>query len=101
MSGIRMIRSSVTRLGALRTTRRLSGMQVPVDLLGERAAHALDLGELVDGRRLHALQAAEMREQFLPAPRADARDRGQAGRGARLVAPRAVAHDREAVRLVA
>ena len=57
--------------------------------------------EVVDARRLHALQAAEMREQRLALLRADAGDLLQRRRRARLAAPRAVALDREAVRLVA
>ena len=42
---------------------RLSGMQlvqVPVDALRERPADALDLGDVVDRRGLHAAQAAEV-----------------------------------------
>ena len=46
-------------------------MQVPVDALGERAADAFDLGDVVHRRGLHAAQAAEMLDQRLAALRAD------------------------------
>src|ERR1051326_2614275 len=74
---------------------------MPVDALGERPADAADLGDVVDRRRLHAAQAAEMLEQRLPALRADAGNLGEHRGRARLAAARAMADEREAVRLVA
>ena len=59
------------------------------------------LRDVVDRRRLHAAQAAEVREQRLPALRADARDLLQHRRGARLAARARGGPDREAMRLVA
>jgi hypothetical protein len=72
-----------------------------VDPLRERSADALHLRELVDGRGLHLAQATEMREQALPALRADSGDMRQRRLGARPGAAHAVADDGEAVRLVA
>src|SRR5258706_16345140 len=95
MSGIGTIRSSVTSWG------RLRGMQVAVDLFRERTADAVHFGNFIDGSRLHALQAAEMREQLLPAPRSDAGNLGEHRGGARLAALGTMADDGEAVRLVA
>src|ERR671915_2102187 len=76
-------------------------MQMPVDALGERPADALDLGDVVDRRGLHAAQPAEMLDQRLAPLRADARDLVQHRRGARLAAARAMPDHREPVRLVA
>src|ERR1051325_1790665 len=74
---------------------------MPVDALRERPADAFDLGDVVDRRRLHAAQAAEVLDQRLPALRADARDLVQHRGGARLAAARAVPDHGEAVRLIA
>jgi hypothetical protein len=43
-----------------------------VDALGERAADAVDLREVVDARRKQSAQAAEAGQKPLPAFRADA-----------------------------
>src|SRR5882672_10794083 len=75
-TGIITMRSQVRRFGTL------SGMELPVDLLGELAADALDLRQV-----LHA--------------RAHARDPLERGRGAALRAAGAMPGDGEAVRLVA
>ena len=72
-----------------------------IDALRERARDARRAREIVDARRLHAAQAAEMREQRLPLLAADAGDLLQRRRRARLRAPRAMTLDREAMRLVA
>src|SRR5438270_13060790 len=72
-----------------------------IDALGERPADALDLGDVVDRRRLDAAQTAEVLEQRLPPLRADAGNLAQHRGGARLRAPRAMPDDGEAVRLVA
>src|SRR5262249_36081510 len=90
-----MMRSQVSRIGTL------SGMELPEDLLGELAADALDLGEVLDARAHDALQAAEAGEKLLAPLRADSRDALERRRGAALRAPRAVPGDGEAVRLVA
>src|SRR5437879_12568844 len=74
---------------------------MPVDALGERPADTLDLRDVVDGRRLHAAQAAEMLDQRLAALGADTRDLAQHRARARLAAPRPVPDDGEAMRLVA
>src|SRR6266481_3092218 len=107
ISGIRTIRDIVTRFGtfmntaaAIRSVRRRF-VQMAIDALGERAADALHLGDVVDRRRLHAAQPAEMLDQRLAPLRADAGDLVEHRGGARLGAPRAMADDREAVRLVA
>src|SRR5688572_25756536 len=76
-------------------------MQMLIDALGERAADAFHLGDVVDRRGLHAAQAAEMLDQRLAALRADARNLVQHRRGARLAAARTMADHGEAVRLVA
>src|SRR5688572_14483453 len=76
-------------------------MKVAIDTLGERAADAFDLGDVVDRRSLHPAQAAEVLDQRLAALRADARDLVQHRGGARLAAARTVAEHREAVGLVA
>src|SRR5262252_6804642 len=89
-----MMRSQVSRLGTL------NGMQLLIDLLGELAADPLDLGEVLDTRRHHAFQASEARQQVLAALRADSRDPFERRCRATLGAPRPVARDREAVRLV-
>src|SRR5919109_3269880 len=72
-----------------------------IDALGERPADALDLGDVVDRRRLHATQAAEVLDQRLATLRADARYFIEHGRGAALAAARAVADHREAMGFVA
>src|SRR5205085_690671 len=72
-----------------------------VDALGERPADALDLGDIVDRRGLHAAQAAEMLDQRLAALGADAGNLVQHRGRALFAPPRAVANDGEAVRLVA
>src|SRR5258706_15623723 len=72
-----------------------------VDALGERAADAFHLRDVVYSRGLHAAQPAEMLDQRLAALRADAWNLVEHGRGARFSAPRAMADDGEAVRLVA
>src|SRR5688572_9715766 len=76
-------------------------MQLLVDALGERAAHALDLRQVVDARREQPLEAAEAREQALAALGADAFDAVQNRTCACLAAPGAVALDGESMRLVA
>src|SRR5215831_10567957 len=90
-----MIRSHVSRFGTL------SGMELPVDLLGELAADAFDLGEVLDARAHHPFQAPEPGQQLLAPLRAHAGDALERGGGAALGAPRAVPGDGEAVRLVA
>src|SRR6187549_3739289 len=76
-------------------------VQLLVDALGERAADALHLGQVVHARGQHALKAAEMLEQPLPAARSHRGDLLEARGGARLAAARAVSRDGETVRLVA
>src|SRR5215467_8673410 len=89
-----MIRIHVSRMGTL------SGMELPVDLLRELAADALDLGQVLDARAHHALQSSEAGQQLLAPLRPDAGDPFERGRGAALGAPRSVPGDREAMRLV-
>src|SRR5437588_9909231 len=72
-----------------------------VNPLGERPADALDLGDIVDRRGLHAAQAAEMLDQRLAALGADAGNLVQHRGRALFAPPRPVANDGEAVRLVA
>src|SRR5689334_5000302 len=76
-------------------------MEFLVDPLGECTAYSLDAGQVVDARGEDPLQPAEMLEQLLAARGPDGRDLLEARGGARLAAPRAVAGDRETVRLVA
>src|SRR5882672_7154931 len=90
-----MMRSQVSRLGTL------SGMELPVDLLGELAADALHLRQVFHARTHHALQSAEPRQQLFAALRAHSRNALEARGGAPLGAPRPVPRDRKPVRLVA
>src|SRR5688572_28351201 len=76
-------------------------MKVAVDALGERAADAFDLGDVVDRRGLYPAQAAEMLDQRLAALGADARDLVQHRGGARPATACAVAYHGEPMRLVA
>src|SRR6476469_7581794 len=76
-------------------------VQLAVNALGQRVRYAGYSREILDARRLHSLQAAEMREQRLAALGADAADLLQCRRVARLCASRAMTLDREAMRLVA
>src|SRR5690242_20994262 len=89
------MRSHVSRLGTL------SGMKLPVDLLGELAADAFDLRQVFDARAHHALQASESRQQLLAALGAHAGDALEHRRRAAFGASRPVSGDREAVSLVA
>src|SRR5712671_1142381 len=103
ISGIRMIRDIVIRLGTLTNTVlpvRRGFVQMLVDALRERTADPFHLRDLVDRRGLHAAQAAEMLDQRLAPLRADAGDLVEHGSGARFAAPRAMTDDGEAVRLV-
>src|SRR5258708_3178870 len=72
-----------------------------VNALGERAANPFHFRDVVYRRRLDAAQSAEVLDQRLAALGADAGDLVQHRSGARLAAPRAMADDRETVRLVA
>jgi hypothetical protein len=76
-------------------------VQLGEDLLRQRPAHPGHPREVVDARRLHALQAAEVGEQRLPLLRADAGDLLQRRRRPRLRPAGAMTLDREPVRLVA
>src|SRR5437879_2683250 len=89
------MRSQVRRIGTL------SGMQFLVDFFGELAADALDLGEILDACAHDAPQAPEPGQQLPAALGPDAADALERGSRAPLRASRAVAGDREAVRLVA
>src|SRR5258706_12597807 len=89
------IRSQVRMLGTL------SGMQLPVDLFGERAADPVDLREVRDARAEHAAQAPEAREELPAALASDPGDALERRGDAALRAPRAGPGDREAVRFVA
>src|SRR5262245_62379490 len=89
-----MMRIQVRRLG------RLSGMELLVDLLRELTADALDLGQVLDARPHHALQAPEPRQQLFAALRAHSGDALERRGRAPLRAARPVARDRKAVRLV-
>ena len=82
--------------------RHQCSMQLLVDPFGERPADALHLREVVDAGRQHALAArrsATSRRCRRLAPMPAISSSGEVD--ARLAAPRAVARDREAVRLVA
>jgi hypothetical protein len=72
-----------------------------VDLFGQPPRDALDAAQILDGRRLDAIQPAELRQQFAAPRRADAGDIFKPGAAARLGAPGAMANDGETVRLVA
>ena len=72
-----------------------------VDSLRERPADACHAGKVVDRRCLDTAQPAEVREQPLPALRADAGNLVQRRGHARFAAARAVADHGEAMRLVA
>src|SRR5207248_2609810 len=76
-------------------------MQLRENALGERSADARHAREIVDAGRLHAAQAAEMREQRAAPRCADAADVLQRRGCARLASPRTVALDRKTMRLVA
>src|SRR4051812_38907564 len=76
-------------------------MEMPVDALRERPADAFHLRDIVDRRRLHAAQAAEMLDQRLASLGTDAGNFVQHRRGATLSAPRAMPDDRKPVRLIA
>jgi len=76
-------------------------MQVRKYPLCKRTGNAGYPRQIVDAGCLHAAYAAEVREQC-PAPRgADSRNVLERRRGARLAPPRAMALDREAMRLIA
>src|SRR5574341_780919 len=76
-------------------------MQLPVDLLGQRATDALGRGELVHARGLQPAQAAEAGEQPLAALPANSRDVLERGAASRPPPARAMTLDGEPVRLVA
>src|SRR3954465_14496412 len=72
-----------------------------MNALGERAADACNLADLIDAGRDQALQPAEMCKQLLPPLGTDAVDALQNRGAARTPAPVAMAGDGEAMRLVA
>src|SRR6185437_1206928 len=88
-----------TLAGSLSTSQ--SSMQLRMNAFGQRVRDAGHARKIFDACRLHRFQSAEMREERLPALRADAADLLQRRRIARLGAPRAMALDREAMCLVA
>src|SRR5574337_707526 len=77
-----------------------SAVESGVDFRSQFAAHTIDLGELVDARRRHAADAAEMLEQCRTPFRADADDFLQPAFFARLFTALAMSGDGEAMRLV-
>src|SRR6266487_6717179 len=76
-------------------------MQRGKDTLRQRPADPRHLCQIVDARRLHAPESAEVREQRLAALGPDPADLLQRRGRACLATPGAVALDRETVRLVA
>src|SRR5476649_2804556 len=94
-----MILSHVRKSGKLKRGGTL--VELLVDAFGERAADAFHASQILDTRSQHALKSTEVLEEPLAAPRPHRGNLLEAGRRARLAAARAVARDREAVRLVA
>src|SRR5882672_4801043 len=86
-----MIRSHVSRLGTL------SGMELPIDLLRELAADALDLRQVFHARAHDAFQAAEPRQELFTALGAHSCNTLERRRGPALGAPSAVSGDCKAV----
>src|SRR5687767_3881882 len=84
----------------VRTLGRLSGMQLLVNSLREFAADPFHLTQFFHACRGDTTQAAETREQAVPAFGADSRDVFQGGMSARLGAANAMSRNREAVRFI-
>src|SRR5882672_6446371 len=70
-TGIITMRSQVRRFGTL------SGMELPVDLLGELAADALDLRQVLHARAHDPFQSSEPRAQLLAPVRRTERGHGR------------------------
>jgi hypothetical protein len=91
------MRAQVSRLGMF------SGIssQCLVDFFGQAPRYAFDPAQVLHRGCLHAVEAAELRQQLLAPRRTDPGDVFQLRAAARLGAPGAMADDGEAVRLVA
>src|SRR5471032_381909 len=94
-----MILSHVRKSGKLK--RGCTLMELLVNAFGELAADAFHPRQILDTRSQHALKSTEVLQEPLAAPRPHGGNLLEARRRARLAAARAVARDREAVRLVA
>src|SRR3954465_10858807 len=99
-SGIRTMRSHVSRFGMLKGMRPAL-VELIVNSHCELAADAFDLRKFIDARGHQTLEPAESREQALPPFCADAGDALERRSIARLAPSCAMALDGEAMRLVA